>query len=313
MKKIKKGIALFLFIFIISYPVFSQYFGKNKVNYEVFDFQIYETPHFEIYHYNRNESEIKDFGQLCERWYERHQAIFLDTLEEKNPIVLYNNHAEFQQTTVIQSLINVGTGGVTEGYRNRVVMPYSFSKNETNHVLGHEMVHVFQYNAFKKTDSIGLRSMGNIPLWMIEGLSEYLSIGSSDIKTAVWMRDAVERDDIPTLRDMSRKPDKYFPYRFGHVFWDYFTNLYGDGAIRNLLLLSAKNGYKDAIEDFTGLSSDSLSTLWADAVKETHRPYLEEKEESSGEKLFDVNNAGKLNIAPALSPDGKKLIFISNK
>ncbi|MGM0667409.1 MAG: basic secretory protein-like protein [Bacteroidota bacterium] len=313
MKKIKKGIALFLFIFIISYPVFSQYFGKNKVNYEVFDFQIYETPHFEIYHYNRNESEIKDFGQLCERWYERHQAIFLDTLEEKNPIVLYNNHAEFQQTTVIQSLINVGTGGVTEGYRNRVVMPYSFSKNETNHVLGHEMVHVFQYNTFKKTDSIGLRSMGNIPLWMIEGLSEYLSIGSSDIKTAVWMRDAVERDDIPTLRDMSRKPDKYFPYRFGHVFWDYFTNLYGDGAIRNLLLLSAKNGYKDAIEDFTGLSSDSLSTLWADAVKETHRPYLEEKEESSGEKLFDVNNAGKLNIAPALSPDGKKLIFISNK
>jgi len=313
MKKIIRAISLFLLLSIISYPAFSQYFGKNKVNYEVFDFQIYETPHFEIYHYNENESEIKDFGQLCERWYERHQAIFLDTLKKKNPIVIYNNHADFQQTTVIQSLISVGTGGVTEGYRNRVVMPYSFSKNETNHVLGHEMVHVFQYNTFKKTDSIGLRSMGNIPLWMIEGLSEYLSIGSSDVKTAVWMRDAVDRNDVPTFRDMTRRPDKYFPYRYGHVFWDYFTDLYGDGVIRNLLLSSAKRGYKDAIETLTGLSTDTLSILWSDAVKRTHSPYLEGKEASTGEKLFDINNAGKLNIAPSLSPDGKKIIFISDK
>ena len=313
MKKIIRSISIFLLLSFISYPAFSQYFGKNKVNYEVFDFQIYETSHFEIYHYNENEAEIKDFGQLCERWYDRHQAIFLDTLEIKNPIVLYNNHADFQQTTVIQSLISVGTGGVTEGYRNRVVMPYSFSKNETNHVLGHEMVHVFQYNTFKKTDSIGLRSMGNIPLWMIEGLSEYLSIGSSDVKTAVWMRDAVDRNDVPTFRDMTRRPDKYFPYRYGHVFWDYFTDLYGDGVIRNLLLSSAKRGYKEAIENLTGLSTDTLSILWSDAVKNTHSPYLEGKAASTGEKLFDANNAGKLNIAPSLSPDGKKLIFISDK
>ena len=235
----KRSIQILLFITLllgVSFSSEAQYFGKNKVNYEVFDFKIYETPNFEIYHYLEDEEEVKNFAQLCERWYRRHQQVFLDTLDKKNPIILYNNHPDFQQTTVTGGLIGIGTGGFTEGYRKRVVMPYSASNRETNHVLGHELVHVYQYNMFKESDSLGLRSTRNVPIWMIEGLAEYLSIGRSDVKTAMWMRDAVMQGDLPTLKDMSRNPQQYFPYRYGHVFWSYMTGLYGDGIIRPLVI-----------------------------------------------------------------------------
>jgi len=313
MKKLFKIFINLIILLTISYLAYSQYFGKNKVNYEVFDFQVYETPHFEIYHYIEDEGEIENFAQLCERWYLRHQKIFQDTLEEKNPIIFYKNHPDFQQTTVISSIISVGTGGVTEGYRRRVVMPYSASNAETNHVLGHELVHVFQYKLFKDQRELGLRSVNNVPLWMIEGLAEYLSIGRSDVKTAMWMRDAIMQDDVPTFRDMSRRPNEYFPYRYGHVFWAYMTGLYGDGIIRPLLLTTGRDGYKKALEHFTGYEPDTLSMMWEKAIKQTHSPYLEEKEDSVGEKLFDGSNAGTINIAPSLSPDGENLIFISNK
>ena len=124
MKKNTKAIIVFASVAVLSFSAHAQYFGKNKVNYEVFDFKIYESPNFNIYHYIEDEEEIDDFAQLSERWYKRHQAVFLDTLESRNPIILYSNHAEFQQTTAVQSMIGVGTGGVTEGFRRRLIMPY---------------------------------------------------------------------------------------------------------------------------------------------------------------------------------------------
>jgi hypothetical protein len=274
MKKTTKVVIGFVAFFIFSISGYSQYFGTNKVNYEVFDFKLYETPNFKIYHYIENQEKLENFALLSEQWYKRHQGIFLDTLDNKNPIILYNNHADFQQTTAVQSMIGVGTGGVTEGYRKRLIMPISPSNRETSHVLGHEMAHVYQYNLFKQLDSLGLRSVNSVPIWMIEGLSEYLSQGRSHEKTAMWMRDAVAQDDIPTFKQMSREPHNYFPYRYGHVFWTYITGLYGDGIIRPLLIETGKKDYKKALEYLTGQSADTLSSMWATYLKNTHTPYL---------------------------------------
>ena len=40
-------------------------------------------------------------------------------------MIFYNNHADFQQTNTIGGSIGVGTGGVTEAFKNRVIMPLS--------------------------------------------------------------------------------------------------------------------------------------------------------------------------------------------
>ncbi len=156
-----------------------------------------------------------------------------DTFTAKNPLLIYNDHAGFQQTNAIQGDISVGTGGVTEGLRNRVVFPVAMTNQQTNHVLGHEMVHAFQYHMILKGDSTSMRNLANLPLWMIEGLAEYLSIGRVDAHTALWMRDAVLNDDLPRIKDLNGY--KYFPYRWGQAFWAYVAGVYGDEVIRPLL------------------------------------------------------------------------------
>ncbi len=166
----------------------AQYFGKNKANYEDFDFKVYQTPNFEIYNYLENEGRLKEYAEEAERWYDMHQRVLKDTIVARNPIILYNNHADFQQTNTISGNIGVGTGGVTEAFKNRVVLPFAMSKQQSHHVLGHELVHAFQYNMVIRGDSTSLRNLGNLPLWMVEGLAEYMSIGSVDAHTAMWMR-----------------------------------------------------------------------------------------------------------------------------
>jgi len=308
----------FIFITILllslsgSYS-YGQYFGQNKVNYEQFNFEIYETPHFQIYNYLDQNEAIQRLGRQSEQWYNRHFSIFRDTVT-RNPLIIYNNHADFQQTTVISGQIGVGTGGVTEGLRKRVVMPFMVSNRETDHVLGHEMVHVFQYNLVKVNDSLGLESLQNIPLWMIEGMAEYLSIGPEDNKTAMWMRDAVIHDDIPTMEDMTRKPNQYFPYRYGHAFWSFVTGIWGDAMIKPYLQSTARYGLERATQNMFGLSADSLSSLFQKSVRQTYEPYIQKDSiQPVGRAMFTPKNSGELNLSPVLSPNGEYMSFISNK
>jgi Tol biopolymer transport system component len=176
------------------------------------------------------------------------------------------------------------------------------------------MVHVFQYNLVKESDSLGMESLQNIPLWMIEGMAEYLSIGPVDNKTAMWMRDAVIHDDIPTMKEMTRYPNRYFPYRYGHAFWSFVTGIWGDAMIRPFLYTTAKRGLENATEELFGLSTDSLSSLWQKSVKKTYRPYIHRDTiQPVGRKMFTPENSGELNLSPVLSPNGEYITFISNK
>src|SRR5476651_1967991 len=98
--------------FLTPYNADAQYFGQNKVRYKNLDFKVFRTPHFEIYYYIKNDSLIKRFAQETELWYTLHQQLFRDTFKRPNPIILYADHPDFEQTTAIDGDIDVGTGGV---------------------------------------------------------------------------------------------------------------------------------------------------------------------------------------------------------
>ncbi|WP_231459688.1 basic secretory protein-like protein [Pedobacter sp. Leaf132] len=304
-----------LLLLFIAFSAQAQYFGQNKVRYKKLDFKVLQTPHFEIYYYIKNDNLLKKFTQDAETWYKMHQEVFRDTFLKKNPIILYNNHPDFQQTTALNGEIGIGTGGVTEALKNRVIMPVMELNNQTRHVLGHELVHAFQYHVLLEKDSISLDNVGQTPLWMVEGMAEYLSIGKKDAFTSMWMRDAMLNRDIPSLKDLTNS-NKYFPYRYGQAFWTYIGSQYGDTTIVPLFKNTAKYGYENAIRYTFGYDDKTLSGLWKNAIDEHYKPML--KADSSqikitGTKILDNKNAGNMNVAPALSPDGKFVAFMSEK
>ncbi|MEO6729207.1 MAG: basic secretory protein-like protein [Candidatus Dojkabacteria bacterium] len=297
----------------ISINAQAQYFGQNKVRYKNLKFKVYETPHFNLYYYTENDSLIKNFAKESEAWYALHQQVFRDTFKKPNPIILYGNSPEFQQTTAISGEIGVGTGGVTEGLKNRVVMPLQEINGQTRHVLGHELVHAFQYHSLIEGDSTQLENLGNLPLWMIEGMAEYLSLGKVDANTAMWMRDAVLNKDIPTLEDLTTN-SKYFPYRYGQAFWAFIGSTYGDTTIFPFFKATAKYGYQMAIRRTFGYDDKTLSGLWKSSLENAYGPYLKDTTQTPiGTKIVDETNGGEMNVAPAVSPNGQYLAYLSEK
>src|SRR5207247_1059061 len=79
-----------------------------------------------------------------------------------------------------------------------------------------------------------------VPLWFIEGMAEYVSLGNVDPNTTMWMRDAVRRGELPSFRDLENP--RYFPYRWGQSFWSYLGGTYGDDIVGALLRSAGRSG-----------------------------------------------------------------------
>lgn len=315
MKKILRILGSLFVLWLIAgitTPGTSQeYFGRNKVQYEDFDFKILKTDNFDIYFYPSEKPAATDAGRMIERWYKRFSTFYDHEIKSRQPLILYANHADFQQTNVISGLISPGTGGVTEGIKNRIVLPLTGNYADNNHVLGHELVHAFQYDIVKSGNG-DLRAMNRLPLWFIEGMAEYLSIGREDALTAMWMRDAVLHDDFPTIEKMTRNPE-YFPYRFGHAFWAFVGGSYGDDVIPLIYQGAMRASLDSTFDKILGQSGPSLSKDWKADVEETYRPELESRTlpEDVGQPIFAEKDG--FNLAPSVSPDGKYVAFLSRR
>jgi hypothetical protein len=305
-----------LLLLVLAPSLDAQYFGQNQVRWDRFDFQVMETEHFLIHYYPEAEDAIVDASRMAERWYERLARAFSFELREKNPLILYADHPDFQQTNVIEGRIGEGTGGVTEGLRNRVIMPLTESNADTDHVLGHELVHAFQFELATRSGGPGLRAMMAQPLWLIEGLAEYLSVGRADAHTAMWLRDAILRDDFPTLRALSQRPRDYFPYRYGHAFWAYVAGRWDDDTAMSLFRNTLDRGFSGAVSAVLESTPDSLGAQWEATVRADLQPQMEGRlapQEVGVPLLTRESTGGRLNVAPSLSPDGSRIAFLSER
>ena len=295
----------------------AQYFGQNKVQYEKFDFRVKATEHFDIYYYPEEEAAVDLAARMAERWYARLSRLLRHELSLRQPIILYASHPHFQQTNAIQGDIGEGTGGVTEMFKRRVIMPFAGGLAETDHVLGHELVHAFQYD-ISSGENIEGRSPApgilSLPLWFIEGMAEYLSLGPVDANTAMWVRDATSREQMPTI-DKLNDPD-FFPYRYGHAFWAYVAGRWGDSAVGDLLRAAGPSGnIEEAIEIVLGTDEETLTRDWHAETRKTYAALFEttrRPDTFSRALINEKTSGGELNLAPSVSPDGKRLSFASD-
>jgi len=298
----------------LAVPSQAQHFGRNKVVYDDFDFEQIQTEHFDVYYYPPMEPAAQDAARMAERWYARLSQVFQHEFTERKPIIFYADDTDFQQTNVIGGFIGEGTGGVTEGGRQRLIMPLTGSYDETNRILGHEIVHVFQYDLWKQNPRTF--RLGALPLWLIEGTAEYLSQGRTDPHTAMWMRDAVRNDDIPTTGQLTREQFRYFPYRYGQALMAYIGGNWGDQTLGILYRQAGLSGLDTAFEEVLGLSGEALSEAWADALRSTYEPQMEDRTPPGAvgrQLLTQERTGGRMNFSPSISSDGQYVAFFSER
>ncbi|MGZ5473612.1 MAG: BamA/TamA family outer membrane protein [Thermoanaerobaculia bacterium] len=325
--------VLFSLVVLLLVPVTeAQYFGRNKVQWESFDFKVLQTEHFDIYYYDQEADVVHDVARMSERWYARLSRVFNHSFRKK-PIVLYANSADFHQTTTTGGQLGEGTGGFTDAFMNRVVLPLTGDYAQNDHVLGHEMVHVFQYDIAATANQNRRRFvLEALPLWIIEGMAEYFSKGRVDPLTSMWIRDATIHDRMPNLRELTRD-SRYFPYRYGQALMAYIGARFGDEAVVRYFHAAGVVGPEDAVERALGISHKQLFSDWAESSRELYGPIVQARtaelagplvgkrpdpppaepatNERERRRRRRRSGATELNVGPALSPDGRYIAFLS--
>ena len=120
--------------------------------YRKFTFRVLKTEHFDIYFYPEEREGIDIAARMAERWHARLERMFNHDLRGRQPLVLYASHPDFEQTNAIGGELGEGTGGVTEPLRRRIVLPLGGPLADTDHVIGHELVHAFQFDITTRPD-----------------------------------------------------------------------------------------------------------------------------------------------------------------
>ncbi|MFL5486027.1 MAG: hypothetical protein ACJ77T_09700 [Gemmatimonadaceae bacterium] len=294
-----------------------QYFGQNQVQYKHFDWRVIETEHYLVHYYPEERVGAMDAARMAERSYARLSKVLDHQFREKKPIILFASRSEFGQNNVTGDL-GEGTSGVTDYQRGRMILPFSGDLGSFEHVLTHEMVHEFQYDIFARGKAgANVQTLNQIdpPLWFMEGMAEYLSIGPGHTLTASWIRDAVVNGNLPTIEQMTERPDKYFPYRYGEALWEYIGERWGDAAVGEILQNATTLGIARAFQRQLGLTLHELSDDWREAMNTKYLPQaasLDRPRSFSQPLLTEKRSGGQIFLAPSLSNDGNRIAFLSN-
>jgi hypothetical protein len=293
------------------------YFGQNQVQYDRLNWRVIETEHFLVHYYPQIADVATDAARMSERAYARLSRLTAHQFREKKPILIFGSSGDFAQSNVFGDL-GEGTGGVTDPLRQRMAQFFSGDWASFEHVLIHEMVHVFTFDIFSRGRAgAGLQNLAmvNPPLWYMEGLAEYLSIGPNHPWTDAWVRDAVVNNTLPTIAQMTERPDKYFPYRYGLALWQYVGARWGDEVIGEIMNATPSLGIDRAFRREIGLSLDELSAEWKAAMQSKYLTAVAnlDRPRSFAEPLLSQNRTGGgagLFAAPALSNDGQYIAYV---
>jgi Tol biopolymer transport system component len=318
MKVFKIFFAVIIFQFTIgisSLHAQDIQFGKNKVQYKNFDWYYIQTTHFDVYFTLGGEAVANFAADVAESSYYSISKSFRYQTINRIPIIVYNSHNEFQQTNVVSDYLEEGIGGVTELFKNRVVVPFEGDYKKFRHVIHHELVHgvindMFYGGSIQSiiTNNITLQ----LPLWFNEGLAEYEAL-KWDTDSDMFLRDATIHEYLPKIDQLYG----YFAYRGGQSVWNYIATKYGDQKIAEILsrikgTRSVDQGLRSAI----GLSSEELSERWQKEQKILYWPDIAKRSEPGdyAKKLTDHTKDGSFyNTSPSISPQGDRIAFISNR
>ncbi len=304
-------------IIVFSSLLFSQdgNFGKNKVQYKPFNWSFIQSSHFDIYFYDGGSTIANFTAVAAESAYASISRTMRYQLNNRIAIMVYNSHNDFQQTNVVGEYLEEGIGGVTELFKNRVVIPFEGNYRQYRHVIHHELVHAVMNDMFYGGSIQSIISNNirlQLPLWISEGFAEYEAL-KWDTNSDMFMRDASIHTYLPPIEYLGG----YFAYRGGQSVFYYIANKYGEQKIAEILhrtksLRNVDAGFKSAI----GLSVSELSERWLKEQKVLYWPDVakrEEPEDFSTQLTNHVKENNFYNTSPAISPQGDKIAFISDR
>jgi Tol biopolymer transport system component len=289
------------------------YFGKNKITYEEFDWQIYHSTHFDVYYYEEEEALLPKVVSFAESAYDELSRRLDFQIDEPTALIVYATHSAFEQNNITLNFVPEDIGAFATSVRFRMVMPADLPDPELFELIKHELTHIFEYHILF-SGSLGRAVAQSPPTWVMEGFASYMA-DDEQSWDKMFLRDAVVNDVIPAI---SRADfPGYLAYRFGHAVFDFMEERWGEDGIQDFIyeLRNTINSRPDrAIERAFRIEPEDFDADFRRWLRQRYLPELV----ASGEPLdfgrpFRVEHRpNTVETSPVASPSGDLVAAFSS-
>jgi Tol biopolymer transport system component len=293
--------------------LYGEGFGKNKIQYRNFQWEIYHSPHFNVYYYKTEEAQLQKVVSFAESGYDQLSRGFNFQIKEPIPLLYYATHSAFEQNNVSLGFIDEGTGAFSSPVRFRMVMPIDLADQQLMQLMLHEMTHIFQFKMLFQGNLARAAASGP-PVWFMEGMASYMAQDESQ-RDKMYLRDAVVNDIIPSVTRTDFAG--FFAYRFGHAVFDFIEERWGKEGfldfiyeVRNTLGSRVDRAVKRAFK----LEPEDFDVEFRRWLRKKYLPELVKTGEPSDfGRVFRIEDEreGSYTTSPVASPSGDLVAALS--
>ena len=309
------GIVLFLFTNKLNAQFYNGThvgFGKNRVQYDYFEWKFYRYAKYETYFYTGGKELAIYTAKVARKHIKDQEAFFEYDLRDKIQFIIYNKQSHFKQSNVGLSLENGELGGITNIMGSKVYLYFNGDHDDFNQKIKEGIAQVLvnqQIYGSNWRQVLKNSSLMSVPEWYQKGLTSYLSKGwSPEIENSV--RDGVTSGKYKKFNRLS-DDDAIIA---GHSLWAYVVDTYGEAVIPNILYMtrvtqSIEKGFLYVL----GVSMKSLTKEWhiyyakeyKDLTKTTQEDYL-------AKEIFKIKKRRNYSEFK-VSPDGNNFAYVTNQ
>lgn len=211
-------------------------FGKNRIQYQRFDWKVMTSTNFEVYFYGDAQTAATLAAQYAESEFDRVTDILGYTPYSRTKIFLYNSQSELNQSNIGITLGSERDAHEESLSKSRIQVAFSGNQVDFRRQLVREIAAVFVYDMLyggSLKDALQSSLLLTLPDWFMAGITAYIAEGwSTDLDNAV--RDAVYQKRLRKPSSLSGPEAQLV----GHSIWNYIAERYGRDNISNILNLT---------------------------------------------------------------------------
>ncbi|PCI96385.1 MAG: hypothetical protein COB15_10480 [Flavobacteriales bacterium] len=309
------GLGLFLFSNNLNAQFYNGThvgFGKNRVQYDYFEWKYYRYKKYETYFYTGGKELAIYTAKVARTHIKDQQDFFEYDLQDKIQFIIYNKQSHFKQSNVGLSLENGDLGGITNIMGSKVYIYFNGDHDDFNRQIKEGIAQVLvnqQIFGSNWRQVLKNSSLMSIPEWYSKGLTTYISEKwTPEIENSV--RDGITSGKYKKFNRLSDN-DAIIA---GHSLWAYIVDTYGESVIPNILYMtritqSIEKGFLYVL----GVSMKSLTKEWKNYYEKEYKEFEKSVEEEYLEKeIFKIRKRRDYSEFK-MSPDGNNFAYVTNQ
>ncbi|MEI6815294.1 MAG: hypothetical protein WCL14_01690 [Bacteroidota bacterium] len=315
-RKIFLGLFLVMMLFTTANAQFYQgtqmTFGKNRVQYNEFFWSFYRFQNFDSYYYKGGTEIAMYVGKVADEDLAQIQKLFDYNLDGRLQFIIFNRLSDLKQSNIgLDGDEQYNIGGTTRIMGSKILLYFDGDhrhlRSQIREGIAQVLFNQLMFGGDIK-DVLQNAALLNIPIWYSQGLISYVGCDwNTEIDNR--MRDGILSGRYKKFNRLQGADATYA----GHSIWKYIADIYGEGAISNLLFMTRMNRNIESGMNFVlGTSLRSLTDSWMDYYQKKYFNSDKGKELPTVKPVSIKNKTLRIFNQLHINPDGTYAAYVMN-